>query len=206
MADEIIDGAQNNTDALEGGTVEGGEVTDAKAPVSLLDMDDAGEGAKPGEGDEGTKDEGEGAPEEYADFQLPEGMPIDPEFMEQTKAAFKDAGLTQEKAQALVNLVVERDKRVEAAQYAQADQWAKDFLKSPTAKEDLAFAAKARAFVTPGLREMLKDPRIGNNPEILATFAKIGRTLAEDQLIDGGRGSRVPEKDTAQVLFGDVLK
>ena len=204
MADEPIDGVQNSTDAPAEGAV--AEDTSAEqTPQSLLDMDPD---AAPAEGDGGPKPEGDapaGAPEVYADFQLPEGMPVDQDFMESTKAVFKESNLSQDQAQKLVNLVVERDKRVEKAQFDQADRWAKEFMKSPTAKEDLSYAAKAREFCTPGVREMLKDPRIGNNPEILATFAKIGRMLSEDQMIDRDTRGGDSEKSAADVLFGDML-
>ena len=203
MADEPIDGVQNNTDA----PAQDQTAVDTSAeqtPTSLLDMDAApveGEGEPKPEGDAPTD---EGAPEAYADFKLPEGMPVDNDFLDTTKVVFKEAGLSQEKAQKLVDLVVERDKRVEKAQFDQADAWAKEFMKSPTAQEDLRYAAKAREFVTPGLREMLKDPRIGNNPEILATFAKIGRMLAEDDMVErNGRGG-ASEKSAAEVIFGDM--
>ena len=205
MADETIDGVQNNTDAPAEGSV--AEDTSAEqTPVSLLDT--AGEAAPEGDGEpkEGGDDAPEGAPEAYADFQLPEGMPVDQDFMELTKAEFKAAGLNQATAQKLVNLVVERDKRVEKAQFDQADQWAKEFMKRPNAKEELAYAAKAREFVTPGLREMLKDPRIGNNPEILATFAKIGRMLAEDKMIDRDSRGGASDKGLTDVLYPTMSK
>ena len=205
MADEPIDGVQNNTDA----PAQDQTAVDTSAeqtPTSLLDMDPA---AVPAEGEGEPKPEGdtpaEGAPEAYADFKLPEGMPVDPDFLDTAKAVFKGAGLSQEKAQKLVDLVVERDKRVEKAQFDQADAWAKEFMKQPGAKEELAYAAKAREFVTPGLREMLNDPRIGNNPEILATFAKIGRMLAEDKMLDRDSRGGASEKGAAEVLFGDML-
>lgn len=211
MADETVDGVQNNTETPDEGQV-ADETKLQETPTSLLDT--AGNDDSDGDEnkDEGGEDDGENAdekgdaPDEYADFKLPEGMPIDQDFMTQTKAAFKEAGLSQEKAQKLVDLVVERDRRVEEAQYAQADAWAKEFMKNPDAKKELAYAAKAREFVTPGLREMLKDPRIGNNPEILATFAKIGRMLAEDKMIDQSSRGGTSEKGAAEVLFGDMLK
>lgn len=204
MADEPIDGVQTSTDAPAEGAV--AEDTSAEqTPASLLDMDPD---AAPVEGDGEPKPEGgdapEGAPEAYADFQLPEGMPVDKDFMESTKAVFKESNLSQDQAQKLVNLVVERDKRVEKAQFDQADQWAKEFMKSPTAKEDLSYAAKAREFCTPGVREMLKDPRIGNNPEILATFAKIGRMLSEDSMVEAGARGGASDKSAAEVIFGDM--
>lgn len=205
MADEPIDGVQNNTDA----PAQDQTAVDTSAdqtPTSLLDMDPAAVTAE-GEGEpkpEGDAPADEGAPEAYADFKLPEGMPVDADFLDTTKAVFKEAGLSQEKAQKLVDLVVERDKRVEKAQFDQADAWAKEFMKSPSAKEDLAYAAKAREFCTPGVREMLKDPRIGNNPEILATFAKIGRMLSEDSMVEAGARGGASEKSAAEVIFGDM--
>lgn len=205
MADEPIDGVQNNTDAPAEGEV-AVDTSAEQTPVSLIES--AGdEPAAEGEGEpkpEGDEPAEEGAPEVYADFKLPEGMPVDQDFLDTTKAVFKEAGLSQEKAQKLVDLVVERDKRVEAAQFKQADEWGKEFMKNPAAKQELAYVAKAREFVTPGLREMIKDPRIGNNPEILNSFAKIGRMLSEDQFIDRDTRGGDSEKSTAEVIFGDM--
>lgn len=207
MADEPIDGVQTNTDApaQDQAAV---DTSAEQSPVSLIESAGAdpaapeGDGEPKPEGDEPKADEG--APETYADFQLPEGMPVDPDFMDQTKAVFKEAGLSQEKAQKLVDLVVERDKRVEAAQFEHAKKWGEEFMKRPQAKEDLSYVAKAREFCTPGVREMLKDPRIGNNPEILATFAKIGRMLAEDGMVEPGSRGGNSDKSAAEVIFGDM--
>lgn len=209
MADPITPGAQNSTDAP-------GQDKQQDTPPQAQDKQQdtppqpAGEDKvrsllddEPGEGEGGEKKQ-DAAPEEYKDFAFPEGMVVDPAFMTQAKSIFKDANLSQDNAQKLVDLVIERDKQVEKAQLDLAKKWAEDFMSKPTAKEDLAYAAKARSFVTPGLREMLKDPRIGNNPEILATLAKVGRAISEDRFEDQGGDRKGGDKSMAEAIFGDM--
>lgn len=206
MADEPTKGVKNNTDAPEGEK----QTQDTPAVKSLLGDQPEG-GAPEGDGgDKGTdnpepgKEEPAGAPEKYADFNLPEGTPVDADFMEQAQASFKELNLPQEAAQKLVDLATERDKRAEKAQFDQAAKWEKEFMSRPDSKEALAHAARAREFVTPGMRELLKDPRIGNNPEIIDSMAKIGRMLAEDKFLERDSKGK-PEKPLGNALFDDMF-
>lgn len=209
-ADVKTDGVKTDTDAPEVKT----EAQDAPAVNSLLG-DQPESGAPEGDGgDKGVdnpetgkepgKEDPAGAPEKYADFKLPEGVPVDTEFMEQAQASFKELNLPQEAAQKLVDLAAERDKRAEKAQFDQAAKWEKEFMSRSDAKETLSHAARAREFVTPGMRQMLQDPRIGNNPDIIESMAKIGRMLAEDKFLE--RDSRgKAEKPLGNVLFDDMF-
>ena len=54
--------------------------------------------------DQATGDEPQGAPDEYADFTLPEGIEIDPDGLGNLKALAKDLNLTQEQAQKVADL------------------------------------------------------------------------------------------------------
>lgn len=210
-ADVSTDGVKTDTDAPEVKT----EAQDTPTVKSLLGDQPEG-GAPEGDGgDKGTdntepgkepgKEETVGAPEKYADFKLPEGTPVDAEFMEQARASFKELNLPQEAAQKLVDLAAERDKRAEKAQFDQASKWEQEFMSRPDSKETLAHAARAREFVTPGMRELLKDPRIGNNPEIIDSMAKIGRMLAEDKFLERDSKGK-PEKPLGNALFDDMFE
>ena len=54
--------------------------------------------------DDGPKDEAQqGAPEAYTEFTVPEGYKLEGERLEQTQALFKELGLSQDKAQKLVD-------------------------------------------------------------------------------------------------------
>lgn len=59
--------------------------------------------------EEGKKDEtAKGPPERYADFKLPEGVALDTKILEQALPVFKELGLTQDQAQRLIDLDIER--------------------------------------------------------------------------------------------------
>lgn len=49
------------------------------------------------------------APAAYADFKAPEGYQIDPEVLKEALPVFKDLGLTQDQAQKLVDIQIQRD-------------------------------------------------------------------------------------------------
>lgn len=206
MADEQAEGVQTNTDAPE----ESKQSQETPGVKSLLDQDVPGDQPQgEGEGEKNPEQKPEekpaGAPEKYEDFKLPDGSQVDKTFMESFSATAKEMNLDQAQAQKLVDLAIERDKRVESGQFDQAAKWAQEFESRADAKETLAYAAKAREFVTPGMREMLKDPRIGNNPDIIESMAKIGRMLAEDKFLERDSRGKV-EKPLGNALFDDMLK
>lgn len=117
MADEtLISGAQDDTATpdpdtsdtppAEDAKVEAdadadakGEDTDDKASEPPADADKTD---KAGDKDEGVK--GEGAPEEYEAFTLPEGMELDDKALESATTLFKELGLNQDAAQKAVDL------------------------------------------------------------------------------------------------------
>ena len=105
MADDILDTSANDNTGASGGETPAPDNTGAD---TLL----GGDAGKQAEGGEEQKPGG--APEEYADFTLGEGVEIDKATLEQVKADFKAAGYTQEQAQkallGLTNAVVSKDK------------------------------------------------------------------------------------------------
>ena len=94
MAEDTIITANDNTGA-DGGEVKAPEQTGAD---TLLGGDPTQE--QKAEGQEEQKPVG--APEAYADFNLPEGIEIDKGMLDGVKAQFKAAGYTQEQAQAAI--------------------------------------------------------------------------------------------------------
>lgn len=118
MADEtLISGAQDDTETPESeasDTPSGEEVkveADADADATEEDTDDKKASEEPADADktdkDGDKDEdvkGEGAPEEYETFTLPEGMELDDKVLEAATPLFKELGLNQGAAQKVVDL------------------------------------------------------------------------------------------------------
>lgn len=151
-------------------------------------------------------------PEKY-EFKAPEGTTYDPQVMESFSGAAKEAGLTQDAAQKLI------EKMAPALVARQADQVAaihREWLEASTAdkefggeklKENLGVAKRAldtfdpqpmgadgKLVATP-LRKLLDDTGLGNHPEILRLFYRAGKAISEDKFVGGvarGAGAANP--------------
>jgi hypothetical protein len=152
-------------------------------------------------------------PEKYADFKLPDGVTLAAEDLTELHTSAKDLGLSQEAAQKLVDRTVKDRAATEASvvakQKAAVTQMATDWKGQTEAdpevggaaiKENLATAIKARdQFATPELTKMLNESGLGNHPEVVRFFFKVGKAMSEDKFVQGrreggcgesGRGSR----------------
>lgn len=162
--------------------------------------------------EDGKADEGKasGAPEKYEDFKLPEGFQVDQPVLEEAQALFKEAGLSQDQAQKLVDMWTGRQK---AMQEGNAKAWTdlrEGWVKE--AKADKEFGgqkfdanlgkAKAalKAFGSPKLYEALEFSGMGDHPEVIRFLVKVGEAVGEDKLHIGNAGQSAPV-DPAKVLF-----
>lgn len=170
--------------------------------------------ARPDEADAGKPADAkpdEATPAEIQDFAIPEGMTLDAELSDSLKALAKDKGWDQETAQAVADLGIKQAQSIEAALQASRDQtingWAEQ---TKTDKEiganleaNVALAAKARdAFSTPEFAQFLNESGLGNHPEMIRTFMRIGQKISEDTI--EGKGSDTPPADPAKRLFPDM--
>ena len=139
-----------------------------------------------------------GAPEEYAEFTMPEGMQVDTALLDQFKPIAKELNLTQEQAQKLVDLQAQS---VVNAEKTRAEQWANITKEwQTTAKADAEIggteydanckiAVRAiNTFGTPELKTMLNQYGIGNHPEMIRLMTRIGKGMAEDKIVIPGAG------------------
>lgn len=177
------------------------------------DANNQGDAPK-GDDAKGADDAGkpQGAPEEYADFQLPEGVQLDAELTSDLKSVAKELNLTQEQAQKLADLAASKtqgigERQMESIKAAQA-QWTAD------AKADKEFGGEALAenlsvakkaldqFGTPELRTLLNESGLGNHPEIIRAFYRAGKAISEDRFVPAGNGGRTGSKaDPARSLY-----
>ena len=154
---------------------------------------------------------------EYTDFTVPEGVEMNAEVVAEFKAIAKELGIPQESAQKLIDLQVRMESgRTEAIQKAIADQsrqWAE------TIKADKEFggekfdqtkavAIKAvERYGSPELRSLLNESGLGNHPEMVKLFHRVGQSISEDGLVlPGTQSNTTSNKRTADVLFGDILQ
>jgi hypothetical protein len=145
------------------------------------------------EGKVSEEEEGEGestaAPEDY-EFKIPEGYELDAELADISKPAFKEAGLSQEQAQALVEklgpqILTKLGER-QAAQWKDIQKgWAKESKSDPeifdlNTKSVRPEIAVARSYFGPEFTAAIKMLGGNNNPAVLKALAKVGKALGED--------------------------
>lgn len=159
---------------------------------------------------EGDKSEKVGAPEEYEDFKAPEGVELNEEVLNQFKPVAKELNLTQEQAQKLVDF--------QAAQVAQHQAETQEYFGNlmsewqQAVKEDSEIGGKAfdenianakaaiEAFGSKELIAVLDETGMGNHPEFVRVFARMGKAIKEDGIRVGNSNPGGP-KDPASILF-----
>ena len=156
----------------------------------------------------------DGAPEEYADFTVPEGVVLDAEALAEATPILKEMGATQEQAQKLIDLQLKNTADVqEAVLQAQSKAWTdtlsewKDARETDTEygkgnyDESIALARKGmRAFGEPALFQALEETGMGNHPELIRAFYRVGKAIGEDG-INFGTGASEGGKTLADKLF-----
>jgi hypothetical protein len=210
--------ADTKDQALGGDAAKAAADAAAKAgekPAQALDggekKPDAKEGAEGKKDGEGKKDDKpSGPPEKYEDFKLPEGVTVDAAQIEGFKGLAKELGLTQEAAQKLVDFQAAN----EAAQVKKIgefwDKQASDWLAEAKADKEFGGAkfdesvaaanAALKQFGTPKLIEALQTYGMGNHPEVIRAFARVGQAIQNDKLVPGGKDVSKPTS-AAEALY-----
>ncbi|HDX8826597.1 TPA: peptidase [Klebsiella michiganensis] len=192
-----------STPASEPAQQEGNKPADEGAEQN--DKADKQDGEKPEEKDEQKP---EGAPEKY-EFQAGEGVELDAEALKDFEPVARELNLTNDQAQKLVDaypkiLAGVQQRQTEAWQ-AQTEQWAADVKADKEVGGDKLTAnlsAAQRAldqFGTPELREYLDGTGLGNHPELVKAFIKVGKAMSEDGVITGKESG---QRSAAEVLYG----
>ena len=141
--------------------------------------------------------EPDGAPESYEPFSMPEGVDsLDDEVLTTFGDAAKALGLSQDKAQALVDAVAPKIQgRQQEAFKAQVQTWANEVASDPEIggeklDESVSLARKAyRMGASPKLQELLKTSGLDVHPEMVRMFRYFGSRLSEDKIVDGGEAA-----------------
>jgi hypothetical protein len=162
------------------------------------------------DGEKTDKDKQSGAPEQYETFTVPEGIEVDSTEMEKFMATAKEIGLSQEAAQKLVDMEVEKRKGAAEAQNKAWETLQERWIGEAKADKEiggaefdanLGYARTAvKTFGSPALAEALRTTGMGNHPEFIRAFAKIGKAISDDGKLILGANKPTP-KDTAKVMF-----
>ena len=166
--------------------------------------------AAPAEGEQGEakQDKGkpQGAPEKY-EFATPDGMQFDDAVVGAFSEVAKDLNLSQEAAQKILDKVgpvmaAQQNEALQAAsaEWAEASKTDKEFG-GDKLNENLAVAKKAMdQFASPELRALLNESALGNNPEVIRMFYRVGKAISEDGFVVGGNAKNA-ELSAAQRMY-----
>lgn len=204
--DETLMTGQGNTAPDEGTTQAAGEGT---APAQGSQQSGTTDGAQATPQGDAQGDAAKPEQQQDYTFQTPDGYTLDGEIGDAFKATAKELGLTNEQAQKLIDLDVRRAQAQQSAMSDTAKAWAEAVhadaeIGGDKLPENLGMAKKAlSAFGTPQLVDLLDKSGLGNHPEIVRAFVRVGKAISEDRVVTG-RQTASGDRDPAKVLFPEM--
>jgi len=148
------------------------------------------------------------APEKYEAFKLPEGSSLDDGLAKEFEGVAREAGLDQGKAQKVVDLGAKLASKLQADITAKVEAAQKSWVDASKADaefggakfdENLGTAKKAIAtFASPELTKLLNESGLGNHPEVIRLFWKVGQAISEDKLV---AGSKAPASNAGMFVY-----
>lgn len=205
-ADGAPSGVSSTTDAAAAAPTTDSTVLTPPAAPAVTDPKPESDPAKledPAKPDTGKKDEPQGAPEAY-DFKLPEGMEIDAEVLGEFTAFAKELNLPQDKAQKIVDfqakLAAKQADEYQAAALKQGQEWASQVKNDPElggANYDKSVASAVKviqAFGDDGLRDLLNNTGLGNNPALFKFCHRVSQAMSEDKFVMPGSQTAAPKE------------
>lgn len=170
--------------------------------------DKPADGDKPADKPDDKEQKQEGAPEKY-EFQAGEGVELDAEALKDFEPVARELNLTNEQAQKLVDaypkILAGVQQRQADAWQAQTEEWAATVKADKEIGGDkltanLGVAQRATdTFGTPALKEYLNGTGLGNHPELVKAFVKVGKAMSEDGVVTGKESG---QRSAAEVLYG----
>lgn len=149
------------------------------------------------------------------ELKLPEGSHLTAKDVEKVVARSKELNLTPEQAQAelnreseLVKSFVEGEKQKFAKEVT---AWVDEAKKDPEiGGEKFAQSAEAakrvvNRFGTEAFKKALNESGLGNHPELVRVFVRIGKAMTDDQLVLPSGNPTAP-RSAAEVLYGEPTK
>ena len=137
-------------------------------------------------------------PESYEAFTDAQGNPVSNDDFKGFTEAAKSVGLSQENAQKMFTAMYgEADNYVRRRTQEFAAQWAEQSKADPefggaNFNQNMGqIAAAYRQFATPELKQFLDASGIGNHPEVMRLFYRVGKALSQDT---GVRAQGAPEQ------------
>lgn len=133
------------------------------------------------------------APEAYEPFVDADGKPYDAAMVEQFSNVARELNLSQENAQKVFGSVVPAAREyLQQDLVRQAKQWSEDSARDQefggdNFKANLGVAASAyNQFASNELKTLVAQSGLGNHPEFIRLFYRVGKALQQDKGVTGG--------------------
>jgi hypothetical protein len=147
---------------------------------------------------------------------LPEGFVPDEAALGEFKQLAAESGLKPEGAQKVFDLyakqVAAQEARAQAAVEARNSEWvaalkADKDIGGAAFASNIEFAKKGVVrFGSPGLLQVLNESGLGNHPELVRAFVKIGKTISEDDTRGAGsQGGDSSERAALRALYPSMF-
>lgn len=149
-------------------------------------------------------------PIEYEEFKLPEGLNANEDVMTEFTSFAQEHKLDQATAQSLIDY---HAKQLQATMDAQVNQWNEQrqtWRKAAKADQEYggeklqesmkAVSLAVKEYGTPELKQVLDTYGLGDNPEVVRLFYRVGAELTEGKL-KMGHGEPGVSDDPAKVLY-----
>lgn len=170
--------------------------------TNLTDTEPSGEPRPGNPGDE--------VPEVYS-FNPPEGLSIDETLIDAFSDVSKTLGLSQDKAQTVIDkmapAIAERQReQIEAIrqEWVEATRADREFG-GRGLNENLGVAKRAfDTYATPAFRTLLDETGLGNHPEVIRMFYRVGKTISEDRFVGGGAGPVHAGRSRAELIYDNT--
>ncbi|MDZ7918509.1 protease [Rhodoferax sp.] len=201
----------SNTSATGANT----QATDATATDTATAADTSGatqqtstDATAPGDGKDGSDAAKPAVPEAY-EFKFADGVTLDEDAAGEFTGLAKELGLTQDGAQKVADIGAKMAQKW-ATQQEQAlmqagDEWAAQTTSDPEIggdKLDASLAAGKKALDelgTPELSALLKSSRLGNHPEVIRFFARVGAKVSGDTQLVTGQAAPAGKSDARRM-------
>lgn len=186
---------------------------EASAPDAKVEAKADSSGNEPAKQEQKAESkDAQGAPEKY-DLKLPEKSALDASAIERIAAYAKEQGLTNEEAQGLLEIESEAVSRYAQAQAEQVkskvEGWKADVRKDKEIggeafEKNVELAKRVvERFASEDFKKALNETGLGNHPELVRVFFKIGLAMADDSLVQSGAQIGPKSRDVADLLYGN---
>lgn len=149
-------------------------------------------------------------PDKY-DLKLPDGTALTQADVDEISSYAKEKKLTNEQAQELLereHKIVNKFSENQKVQFeAKRDEWYKAAegdkeIGGTQFKESAENAKRAlERFGSDSLKQFLRETPWGNHPELIRTFARIGKAMSNDKFVQPGAQAAPQNKRAADILY-----